>query len=220
LAIVGPNGAGKTSLLKALAGILPHQGRIVHQGRLLSELSAPERLTRIAYVPQRSALCAMLTVRGVVEQARYCQTRGLGRLDANDRRAVEEAMAALAIDGWAARPYPELSGGEQRRVLLARALASGARTLLLDEPTAFLDVKSALELLETLAGLGRQGHCVVSVLHDLDDVRRRASHTLLLDEGRQVAFGPTPQVLTAERVASVYRVHLVERERLGFRLSP
>ncbi len=216
--VLGPNGAGKSTLLRAVAGLLPHQGRIALDGRRLVELSPRERARSIAYVPQQSLLEAPLTVHEVVSQGRYAHTGGLGRPSAQDRAAVQGAMARADVTTVAERRFDRLSTGERRRVLVARALATEARTLLLDEPTAALDVRHALELHHLLRELARDGYCVLVVLHALDDARRHTDRALLLDGGAVVAEGPSAQVLDADRVRAVYGVELIEHGALGLRL--
>jgi iron complex transport system ATP-binding protein len=225
-AIVGPNGSGKTTLLRALAGLLPYEGRVVSRALPdssceLSALSAAERARRVAYLPQSSGLRAALSVREVVALGRYASRPGWFGAARGDDTLVEQALARTQIGELAERAYPRLSGGQQRLVLIARALATGARTLLLDEPTASLDVRHGLRLFELLAELAADGYCVVLVLHDLDDVQRHASHAVLLDAGRPrlVAAPHAPEFSRAAE--ETYGVRLVPADRLGFRkLAP
>jgi iron complex transport system ATP-binding protein len=216
-AIVGPNGSGKTSLLRALAGLLPYSGQVSVGASDLAALSAAERARRLAYLPQSSALRAMLSVREVVALGRYASHPGLFASTRQDDALVEQALRRAGISELADHAYPKLSGGQQRLVLIARALATGARILLLDEPTASLDLRHALQLFELLAGLAREGYCIVLVLHDLDDVQRHAATALLLEAGRaRVAGSPTsPDFVTAAE--QTYSVTLVPGDRLGFR---
>lgn len=217
-AIVGPNGSGKTTLLRAVAGLIPAEGRISVEGFEIGRLSPRERAQRIAYLPQVSALSAMLSVRQVVTLSRYASRSGWGSPGPSSDAAVEAALERTRLSALADHAYPRLSGGQQRLVLIARALATGARVLLLDEPTASLDVKHALQLFALLAELARDGYCVVLVLHDLDDVDRHADRVLLLEGGRvqaQAAPRDPTFVAAAERT---YGVCLIAKDRLGFRL--
>jgi iron complex transport system ATP-binding protein len=218
-ALLGPNGAGKTTLLRALAGLAAHDGRIELCGTPIAELDARERSRRLAYVPQRSLLTSRLPVHTVVGHGRFAHRGGLARLSHEDRRAIDTAMARADVTHLAGREFPELSHGEQRRVLLARALATEARVLLLDEPTASLDIPHALSLLTTLRALAQDGHCIVAAVHQLDDALRFTDRALLLHEGRQAAFGPSRLVISAENVERVYGVQLVAGGALGFRLG-
>jgi iron complex transport system ATP-binding protein len=216
--ILGPNGAGKSTLLMAMAGLLRYEGLIELEGRSLSQWKPPERARRLAYVPQRSGLSAPLPVRAVVAQGRYPHHGPLAAPRRSDWEAVAHAMERADVTAIAERPFDALSGGEQRRVLLARALATEARVILLDEPTASLDVGHALALHALLRTLARDGYAVAVVLHHLDDARERTDRALLLKDGRVVAFGPSLEVVAADRVRATYGVELIERGGLGFRL--
>jgi iron complex transport system ATP-binding protein len=218
-AIVGPNGSGKTTLLRALAGLLDHSGQISVEGRDVRELTPPERARLVAYLPQNSELRAMLSVRQVVALGRYAQRPGLLSSMRSDAPAVLAALERVGVSELLEQPFPRLSGGQKRLVLLARALATGARSLLLDEPTASLDVKHSLQLFELLAELAADGYTVVVVLHDLDDVERHAARALLLDAGRVQAWGPPAEAAFSEAAERTYGVALVPKGRLGFRLT-
>lgn len=227
-AIVGPNGSGKTTLLRALAGLLPYEGQVLASegtqhpgaGRELGSLSAAERALRVAYLPQSSGLRAALTVREVVALGRYASRPGWFSATRADDALIDQALDRTQLCALAGMAYPRLSGGQQRLVLIARALATGARILLLDEPTASLDLRHALGLFDLLAELAADGYCVLLVLHDLDDVLRHASSALLLDAGRPQIVAPprAPEFLTAAE--QTYGVSLVPGDRLGFRARP
>ena len=206
LALIGPNGSGKTTLLKAVAGLIQCEGQVSVLGQSLGALDRNERARRIAYVPQQSSLMAPLEVRDVVAQGRIAHSSSVRALSAMDHRAIDEAMVAADITQFASRPYPALSHGERHRVLIARGLATEAPVLLLDEPTAGLDlehVQSLLSLLQTLASMGR---AVLVVLHPLAEVQEVANAVAVLVDGRIVANGPTSHVLTEELVKKVYNV--------------
>lgn len=218
-AIVGPNGSGKTTLLRALGGLVEFAGRIRHGEDDVERLRPAERARRVAYLPQTSALNAMLSVRQVVALGRYASHPGFMSLTRQDNRSIEQALGRIGIIELADQAYPKLSGGQQRLVLLARALATGASTLLLDEPTSSLDVKHSLSLFALLTSLAREGYCVVLVLHDLDDVQRHAASALLLDAGRVKAFGSPSASPFVQAAELTYGVSLVPGDRLGFRLQ-
>jgi len=218
LAVVGPNGAGKSSLLKALAGLWPCRGSIQIAGSTLSAMSAAQRAHAVGYVPQRSALTEGIAVRDVVAQARYARQSGFLGFGAKLDPFVERALARVGLSPLAPRAYDTLSGGEQRRVLTARALASEAKLLLLDEPTAGLDVAHVLRFFSLLAELRSDGYALICVLHDLSDVLRHADSALLLHEGRAMAFGKVREVLSSEQVRRIYGVHSHENAELGFSL--
>lgn len=216
-ALTGPNGAGKSSALKALAGLLPCSGQLRVSGRELRELSPRERARQIAYVPQQSLLQSGISVREVVLQGRYAHDPVWPRRHKHSEQ-LERAMTQTDVLELADRPWNQLSGGEQRRVLLARALATEAPVILLDEPTSSLDVAHALQLLEQLRQLAAQGRCVIAVLHDLAQVAQYADFSLLLHHGSTIAAGPTSQVVTSENIRRVYGVELVPNSALGYRL--
>jgi iron complex transport system ATP-binding protein len=217
-ALTGPNGAGKSSALKALAGLLPCGGQLHIAGRELKDLDPRERARQIAYVPQQSLLSSGISVRDVVLQGRYAHDPVWPHRHKHTE-SVDHAMKQTDLLAIAHRPWNQLSGGEQRRVLLARALATEAKVILLDEPTTSLDVAHALQLLLQLRELARQGRCIVAVLHDLDQVQRYAEFTVLLQHGRTAAAGPTREVITKDNIRRVYGVELVPNDALGYRLS-
>lgn len=219
LALLGPNGAGKTSLLKAAAGLIPSGGRILYGDDELCSLSLRERARRLAYVPQRSRLLASLTVQQVILQGRYCHGSAFSSAPGpRDEQAAERAMGEVDVADLAQRNFNQLSGGEQRRVLIARALATEASTILLDEPTASLDIAHALGLLATLRQLAAKGFAIVCVLHDLREARDACDRLLLLKHGHLQALGKPDEVLEAQRVRDVYGVELIEKPMTTYRL--
>jgi iron complex transport system ATP-binding protein len=218
LAVLGPNGAGKSTLLSALAGLVEYTGEVRLAGERLDALRPEERARRLSYVPQHSRLSAALPVHEVVRQGRYAHRRALARLSAHDRDVIDQAMREADVTALAARRFSELSFGEQKRVMIARALATEARTLLLDEPTASLDIEHALRLFVLLRALAAQGRAIVVVLHQLDDARRYADRAALLKEGRLVAVGESRAIIDAARVRELYHVDMVENAGLAFRL--
>jgi iron complex transport system ATP-binding protein len=160
----------------------------------------------------------MLTVREVIALSLYARRPGLFGLGRDDESRVDDAIDRLAIRSIEERPYPQLSGGQQRLVLLARALATGSKTILLDEPTASLDLKYSLRLFDILEDLRRDGYCLVVVLHDLDDVCRHCQNALLIDTGRERFLGVPREAAFLKHTAATYEVSLVEADRIGFRL--
>lgn len=218
-AIVGPNGSGKTSLLRALAGLVPSEGEIRAGGLDVRVASPSDRARAVAYLPQASSLGAMLSVAQVVALGRFASRPGLFGSSREDAAHVEDALARVNLAGFGQRAYPQLSGGQKRLVLIARALATGARTLLLDEPTASLDIEHALRSFELLGGLARDGYAVLLVLHDLDDVLRHARSAVLLDRGRVRAAGPPTAPEFARAAQQTYAVKLVPGGRIGFELT-
>ncbi|MFP5021765.1 ABC transporter ATP-binding protein [Pseudonocardia phyllosphaerae] len=182
LGLVGPNGSGKSTLLRALAGIRPvASGRVLLDGHPLAEFPARARARRIAFVGQEEDPPADLTVAETVALGRLPHRPPWAGGDADEHAAVAGALAAVDLTGYDDRPVEHLSGGERRRVLLARGLAQDAGLLLLDEPTNHLDVRHAMALLRLVAGTGRT---VVVALHDLDLAVRHCDRLVVLDDGR------------------------------------
>jgi iron complex transport system ATP-binding protein len=218
--LLGPNGAGKSTLLKAVLGFLPYEGRIRLGGADASGLDPRARARLCSYVPQHSALDAPLSVRQVVEQGRFAHGAGglLAGQTRADAAAIEAALATTDVAGLADRSFTTLSYGERRRVLVARALATEAPVLLLDEPTAALDVGHALALFEALKAVARAGAAVVIVLHQLQEAAAVAEHALLLAAGRCVQAGPAAAVIAPGPVRAVYGVEMIPQAEFACRL--
>ncbi|HEY6881328.1 MAG TPA: ABC transporter ATP-binding protein [Polyangiales bacterium] len=206
-AIIGPNGAGKSSLLRGLNGLLPYRGSVLCEGREVRTLAPRERARRIAYVPQQSQVAANMSVREVVAQGRFAHTSGWAPVDA-EAPNVERALVDAHVWQLRERAYNKLSGGEQRRVLLARALATEAPILLLDEPTAGLDLAHVLRFHALIRSLADRGLTVISVLHDLLDVYHYADRALLLAGGAQIELGAAAEVVRSAAVERVYGVRM------------
>jgi iron complex transport system ATP-binding protein len=217
--VAGPNGAGKTTLLRALAGVLrPDSGEVTLAGRPIAELTRREVAQRLAVVPQDAALAFPFSVREMVALGRAPFLGPLGRESAADVARTAQALGALELDALAERAYPTLSGGEKRRVLLARALAQGVDTWLLDEPTAHMDLGHGLYCFEWLRAWLRASAArgVLLVTHDLVLAARFADELVLLQRGEVAARGAPADVLTPERIAAVYGVEArVERDPAG-----
>ena len=197
LAIIGPNGAGKSSLLKAIVGIVSHDGEILLDGVPTSSLSNRERAKAIAYAPQTPRLPDRLTVTDYVLLGRTPHLATLARERRSDLAIVSQVLTRLDLGTFATRALHTLSGGERQRTVLARVLAQESNLLLLDEPTAGLDIGHAQALLDLIDRLRHEeGATVVSTLHDLTLSAQYASQLLLLDKGEVVATGTPKEVLT------------------------
>jgi iron complex transport system ATP-binding protein len=206
--VLGPNGAGKTTLLRALAGVLtPESGSIFLDGHPVRDLPRREVARRVAVVPQDAAVPFPFRVREIVAMARAPHLGPLGREGPSDREAIDRALSAMGLYPFEGRPFPTLSGGERQRVLLARALAQEAELLLLDEPTAHMDLGHRLFVFESLRGWiaeAPERRAALAVTHDLALAAAFADLTVLLHRGRVVASGTPEEVLEAERIESVY----------------
>ena len=203
LALVGPNGAGKSTLLSLLAGDdVPSEGSIELDGRPMTEWSPGERARVRAVLLQSNQVAFSFTVRQVIEMGR---APWLGTLQSDDdETAIEAALAEADVAGLAERAFPTLSGGERARASLARVLAQTTPILLLDEPTAALDLRHQEEVLRIARRRATAGGAVVAVLHDLSLAAAYADEIAMIHRGRLVALGAPADVLTAERVAEVY----------------
>jgi iron complex transport system ATP-binding protein len=205
LAIIGPNGAGKSSLLKAIVGIVPHDGAVLLDDVPVSALSNRERARAVAYAPQTPQLPDRLTVTDYVLLGRTPHLSPLAREGRADLAVVSNVLARLDLAGLASRALQTLSGGERQRAVLARVLAQQASLLLLDEPTTGLDIGHAQALLDLIDRLRHEeGATVVSTLHDLTLSAQYASQLLLLDKGKVVATGAPHEVLTRETIERHY----------------
>jgi iron complex transport system ATP-binding protein len=214
--LVGPNGSGKTTLARILCGTLaPRAGRVELCGAPLASRSRRDTARLLAVVPQRSHVVFPYRVREMVAMGRAPHLGALGREGPRDREQVAAALAALDLEALAERSYPTLSGGEQQRVLLARALAQDSDVWLFDEPTAHMDLGHRLHAFEWLRGWltalpSRRG--VLLITHDLQLAARFADRLTLLHAGRVLASGPPEEVLTAAYIALAYGVEArVER---------
>ncbi|WP_433677729.1 heme ABC transporter ATP-binding protein [Nocardia sp. CA-119907] len=208
VALVGPNGAGKSTLLAALAGELePSEGSVELDGRALAHWSPLDMARRRAVLPQSHTVGFPFTVREVVAMGRapWVHTE---RRELDDAR-IAAAMTAADVEHLAARAFPTLSGGERARVALARVLAQDTATLLLDEPTAALDLGHQEAVLSLATARAAAGAAVVVVLHDLGIAAAYADRVAVLESGRLAADGPPRKVLTTELLTRVYQ-HPVE----------
>lgn len=218
VALLGPNGAGKTSLLRALLGLLhPCEGRILIFGKPLDQLSTLQRARQLAYVPQQSELDTDLSVHDVVAMGRYAHRGEFSALTEGDTSIVRDACARTDVMHLVERSMRTLSGGERHRVLLARALATQAPIILLDEPTTSLDILHTLTCLQHLQALAAEGQAILWVTHDLQHAHDFAERVLLMNEGRIIADGPTHEVLVDSRCQPTFGVSLVPGGALGYR---
>ena len=205
VALIGPNGAGKTTLLRAIAGLVRHEGDVSLFAQPAAALERRERARLLAVVPQEPETPPWLTVAEYALMGRTPHLGPLAREGAADREAAARALDRLGLEPFAERALGTLSGGERQRVVVARALAQEAPIVLLDEPTAALDIghqQQALELLDALRSA--DGLTLVAAMHDLTLAAQYADRVLLLAEGRIVADGTPADVLTESALAEHY----------------
>ena len=209
LGILGPNGSGKSTLLKVLMRILiPQQGRVELFGRPHAAFSQAEVSRRVAFVPQETQQAFPFTISEMVLMGRYPhhnRTWGLGWESSQDRAVALQAMSDLDVSHLGSRLITNVSGGERQRAVIARALAQEPDVLLLDEPTAFLDLHHQLEIARIIRRLNRErGLTVVLVSHDLNLASQYCDRVLLLREGEIVTMGSPAEVVAKEPLERVY----------------
>lgn len=208
--LVGPNGSGKTTLLRVLSGILrPGRGTATLHGQDLRRMSRREIAKRVAFVAQDTSMPFGFTAWEMVLLGRTPHVRPLRGVQPEDLRVVQEVMEQTHTSELAERPFGELSGGEQQRVVIAMALAQQPQVLLLDEPVVHLDVSHQVEIMELLARLNReQGLTVLATMHDLNLAALYFSELHMLCDGRIVASGPPSEVLREELIRQVFHANV------------
>jgi len=208
VALVGPNGAGKSTLLRAIAGLIePTVGIVELDGRPVASLDRLAVARRLAVVPQVAALPFSTTVDEVVALGRLPHEHPIRGMRPADRAAVAAAIEQVGVGHLMGRDARELSLGERQLVLLAMAVAQDADVLVLDEPTAHLDLRHQVEVMELLRDLNaRQGTTILAVLHDLALAAHFFPRLVVLDRGRVVGDGPPSEVLAPDRIREVFGV--------------
>lgn len=205
VAVVGPNGSGKSTLLRALLGLLPlTAGGVTLNGRALTDWSRRDLADAVGALPQREESTFPLTVLESVLLGRWSRLGPVAAVAQADHAAVTAALRRCDVAGLEDRRIDTLSGGEWQRVRVARALVASPRLLLLDEPTAALDVGHEMELFELLRRLAAEGLGVLVITHQLNLAARFADRLILLDRGRTVAEGRPPEVLREDVVSAVF----------------
>jgi iron complex transport system ATP-binding protein len=209
-AIVGPNGSGKSTLVRALLGrLVPERGEISIDGVALSAMSRRETARRVALVPQREEPTFPLIVRDFIALGRFVHGGVWSGDTPDDRLAVAAAADRAGVANFLSRRTDELSGGEWQRVRIARALAQGGDALVLDEPTAFLDIAHEMSVFELLDALAREGRAVLLVSHQLNLVARFAMRIALMHRGTLAVFGTPDEVMRGDALERVYEWPLV-----------
>ena len=202
--IIGPNGSGKSTLLKCIYRVLkPTGGAVLLDGRDLDQYSYRESARRIAVVAQHNYYNFEFSVQDVVMMGRAPHKRALDRDNADDFRLVAEALELVGMSGFARRSFSTLSGGEQQRVILARALAQQTPCLILDEPTNHLDIKYQLWLMDIVRNLDCT---VISAVHDLNIAAMYCDRLYAMKQGKVIAQGTPHELLTPDLIRELYEV--------------
>lgn len=205
LGLVGPNGAGKSTLLRTLSGaVTPDSGTVSIDGADVAARTSREHSRLVSVVPQDTSLAFSFEVRHFVEMGRTPYRSRFAPPDEVDRARVDRALDRTNTAQFETRSVDELSGGERQRVVLARALAQNTPVILLDEPTASLDVHHQVEILSLVADLAQSGKTIVAAIHDLDLAARFCDELLLLADGSCIERGPPADVLSAETIESAF----------------
>lgn len=205
-AIIGPNGCGKSTLLRSLARVLsPRAGAVLLDGERVDALPSRQVARQVGLLPQAQEAPAGITVAELVERGRFPHRGAFAVPSAADREAVASALEVTGLTELAARPVAQLSGGQRQRVWMALVLAQQTETILLDEPTTWLDLAHQVELLDLCARLNEtEGRTIVIVLHDLNQAARYAERLVVMRRGAIVAHGAPGDVLTEQLVEDVF----------------
>jgi iron complex transport system ATP-binding protein len=206
-ALIGPNGSGKSTLLRLFAGLWrPNDGEMLLDGKAIHSLPRREIARRVAFVPQEAQIDFAYTVAEILAMGRYAHRGRFSPQSEVDRAAISSAAAYCDIIHLLDRAINTLSGGERQRVLIARSLVVEPEFILLDEPTANLDVHHALDILQLCESLSRKGKTVIIATHDFNLVTRYVTRLILLRRGLLIADGPQEEVLGRETIRDVFQV--------------
>lgn len=213
-ALVGPNGAGKSTLLKALSGVIkPAAGSIFVDGQELTRLRGSDRVRLVSYVPQEHSAALNFRVFDFILMGRSGYLNIFSPPARVDYEKAEEVISYLGLETLAQRKCQELSSGERRIVLIARALAQDSKIILLDEPTTFLDLKHEMEVINLLRKLAEdRGKTIITSVHSIDLIPRLADFLVMIKRGQILAAGPTAEIFRAEllEVLFDYPLRVVE----------
>ncbi|MCX8176285.1 MAG: ABC transporter ATP-binding protein [Candidatus Bathyarchaeota archaeon] len=222
VSLLGPNGSGKTTILRCIAKVLkPRLGVIFVDEKNIQEISYKEFAKLLAYLPQKFAVNFPFTAFEVVLMGRKPFIKW--QVEEEDLKTVEETLKLVEAENLANRYFDELSGGESQRVMVARVLAQKTHVLLLDEPTANLDVKHQLQLLNLIRKIVKENKMVALIsMHNLNLAARFSDKIAMIKNGKIVAFGPPDQVLTSQTIKSVYGIDakIINLPDLGLYVIP
>ena len=209
IVLIGPNGCGKSTLLKTLCGIIsPSSGHVTLTDKNLEKLSLKERAKNIAYLAQSREALPNMNVEDVVRLGRAPYRGSLGKISHEGEVAIVSALSRTQSDILKFRRFDTLSGGEQARVLLARALAVEAPILLADEPIAALDPFYQISMMEILKAEANSGTTVITALHDLSLAAQFADRIWMMHQGKIIADGPPKEVLNTENLKTVFGIRM------------
>ncbi len=207
--VLGPNGVGKSTLFRCILGLEQrYSGNVFVNGKNIKELSIRERAREISYIPQSHAPVYDYEVLDVVLMATGSDLKMLSNPGCAQRARAYEALERIGIQRFAHRKYTQISGGEQQLVLVARALAQNARTIVMDEPTSALDYGNTVRVLSCVRQLAREGLSIVQSTHNPDHAFLYSDKTLVLKDGRVDAFGDPKEVITSELISGLYSVEV------------
>ena len=219
--LLGPNGAGKSTLMRAMAGQLVYTGSITLDGQSVAQMAETARARRIAWLPQGREIGWALSVENLVALGRLPWHGWRRTRSAADRQLCLDAMRMMDVESLASRPATELSGGEQARVLMARAVAQDTPVLLADEPAAGLDPAHQISMMAALRQLAGKGRSVLVSLHDLSLAARWCDRLVLMKDGRIAAQGTPGEVMTAATLRDVYGINAeIGHDACGLWLAP
>ncbi len=208
--ILGPNGSGKTTLIKILSGILKNDyGKVFIDEDDIKKLSIREIAKKLAVVSQSNLIEFDFTVKEIIKMGRYAHVGRFERESSEDKKIINEIITKFRLNDLKNRNFNQLSGGEQQKVILARAMAQQSKIILLDEPTTHLDINYQLEFMEMLKEYVNKGLIIIIVLHDLNIATQYCDKIILLKDGLIKSLGDTQDIITRENIKSVYDVDVI-----------
>lgn len=207
--ILGPNGVGKSTLFRCILGLNRHyKGTILVNGKDIKRLSVRERAREISYIPQSHAPVYDYEVLDVVLMATGSDLKMLSNPGCAQKKRAYEALERIGIEDFAHRLYTHISGGEQQLVLIARAIAQNANTIVMDEPTSALDYGNTVRVLSCVRQLAREGMSIVQSTHNPDQAFLYSNQALVMKEGRIEAFGKPHDVITSDLISDLYGIEV------------
>lgn len=210
VSLLGPNGAGKSTLIKLLLGLLkPHSGKVILKNKELDTYSIKERALHVSYVPQSTIVAFAFSALDIVLMGRIASEKWFKKTNQSDIEIAYEAMEKLGITHLAQRTFQTLSGGEKQLILIARALAQGAKIIIMDEPISGLDYGNQLRLLETIMSLCKEGYTFLKSTHFPEHALMLGGYTYALKNGSVLACGDTFSTITQSLINELYQTNIV-----------